>query len=471
MITGFMLLCTMQALGELAVLYPINGAFFTYTCRFIDEAWGFSVGWQYAFSWLVVLPFELVAASITIGYWRDDLHVSIWVTIFLVFLIVIQFFGVKGYGEVECVLSVIKILACVGFIIFGIIVNCGGVPTDNRGYIGAKYWHDPGAFRNGFKGFCSVFVTAAFAYGGTEMVGLAAAEAEKPHVSLPKATRQVFWRISFFYIVNLFILGLILPSDDPRLLGSHGANTKASPFVLAIKEAGVKGLPSVFNAVITISVISVANSCAYGSTRTLQALSTYKMAPGIFGKIDSKGRPIAAIILQLAFGLLAYLGEKPSAKGKVFGWLLALTGLGFLFVWGSICLAHIRFRSAWKAAGYTPSQLPYQASMGVIGSWVGLIINILAIIATFYVSLFPVGGGLSTAEDFFSNYLAAPVVIAFYAGWKIYQGVSTGNWKLMVPISQIDVHAGMREGTLEGRFHEECDKSQPAWKRALRSLF
>jgi amino acid transporter len=93
-------------------------------------------------------------------------------------LSIIQLFGVRGYGEVEFVLSFIKILACTGFIILGIIINCGGVPTDPRGYIGAEYWHAPyAAFKNGFKGFCSVFVTASFAFGGTELTGLAAAEA------------------------------------------------------------------------------------------------------------------------------------------------------------------------------------------------------------------------------------------------------------------------------------------------------
>ena len=153
-IVGFMLLCTMQALGELAVLYPVNGAFYTYIVRFVDPSWGFAVGWDYAIGWLTVLPFELTAASITIQYWRDDIHVSVWITIFLVFLVVIQVFGVRGYGEVEFVLALIKIIACTGFIIFGIVVDCGGVPSDNRGYIGAHYWHDPGAFRNGFKGFC-----------------------------------------------------------------------------------------------------------------------------------------------------------------------------------------------------------------------------------------------------------------------------------------------------------------------------
>lgn len=116
-ITGAMLLCTIQALGELAVLYPVNGAFYTYFCRFLDPAWyaersplmngaywnnihrGFAIGWDYAISWLTILPFELIAASLTIQYWRTDINVGVWITVFLVVLIAIQFFGVRGYGE------------------------------------------------------------------------------------------------------------------------------------------------------------------------------------------------------------------------------------------------------------------------------------------------------------------------------------------------------------------------------------
>lgn len=281
------------------------------------------MGWDYAISWLTVLPFELIAASITITFWREDLNMGIWVTVFLVVLAVIQIFGVRGYGEVEFILSLIKIAACIGFIILGIVINCGGV--GDRGYIGTKYWHDPGAFKNGFNGFAGVFVVAAFSFGGTEMVGLAAAESANPKKAIPMATKQVFWRIAFFYIVNLFILGLIVRSDDDRLLNSSGANTKASPFVLAIQDAGIKVLPSIFNAVITVAVISVANSCTFGSTRTMQALAERGMAPGFLAYVDKHGRPIWCVLIQLAFGLLAFIGES-NKKSEFFGWLLALSG-------------------------------------------------------------------------------------------------------------------------------------------------
>ncbi|KAK6210133.1 amino acid permease [Colletotrichum tabaci] len=436
MIVGIMLMFTTQALAEMAVLYPVNGAFYTYVCRFVDPSWGFAMGWDYAIAWLTVLPFELVAASITIKFWRDDLNMGIWVAVFLVILAIIQIFGVRGYGEVEFVLSIIKIAACTGFIILGIVINCGGV--GDKGYLGAKYWHDPGAFQNGFNGFAGVFVVAAFAFGGTELVGLAAAESANPRKAIPMASKQVFWRIAFFYIVNLFILGLIVPSNDPRLMGSSGANTKASPFVLAIQDAGINVLPSIFNAVITIAVISVANSCTFGSTRTMQAMAERGMAPRFLAYVDKHGRPIWCVLIQIAFGLLAFIGESADSS-TVFGWLLALSGLSYFFVWGSICLSHIRMRMAWKVQGYTLEQIPYKVPLGIWGSVIGLFLNVICLIATFYNALYPSPNAQPEAEAFFTAYLAAPIVIFLYLLWK----VISRDWRLYVPLREIDLKSGV----------------------------
>ncbi|KAL8649421.1 MAG: hypothetical protein Q9226_005586 [Calogaya cf. arnoldii] len=459
-----MLLFTVQALGELAVLFPVNGAFYMYAVRFIDPAWGFAMGWEYALSWLVILPFEITAAGITIEYWRDDLNIGIWVAVFLTLLVLVQFFAVRGYGEVEFVLGIVKIIAVIGFIFLGVIINCGGVPSDNRGYIGSRYWHTAtsidstgmeqtrAAFKNGFKGFCSVFVTAAFAFAGTELVGLAAAEAEDPRKSLPKATKQVFWRIAIFYILSLFILGLILPSDSEELLGASGANTKASPFVLAIKEAGIAGLPSVFNAVITLSVISVANSATFASTRTLQALAMNRMAPSFLKYVDRQGRPLWCIVLQLVFGLLAFINEADVGT-QVFTWLLSLSALNNLFVWASICLSHIRFRRGWAAQGHTLDELPYKASFGVIGSYIGFFLNMVALLATFYVSLFPIGAD-PNPKSFFTTWLSLPIAIALYVGWKIR---TRGGPGMYVRSHQMDVLTGMREFNAEA---EDMEKKQ-----------
>lgn len=287
--------------------------------------------------------------------------------------------------QVEFILSIIKIAACIGFIILGIIINVGGV--GDQGYLGAKYWHDPGAFQNGFNGFAGVFVVAAFAFGGTELVGLAAAESENPRKAIPLAAKQVFFRIFFFYVVNLFILGLIFSSTDERLQFATGSNSRFSPFTLAIQDAGIKVLPSIFNAVITISVISVANSCAFGSTRTMQALAERGMAPKFLSYVDKAGRPLWCIVIQLVFGLLGYVNDAPNG-GDAFTWLLALSGLANFFVWGSCCWAHIRFRWAWKAQGRDFREIPYQAPLGVWGSYIAIFLVGVCLIATFYNALY-----------------------------------------------------------------------------------
>ncbi|KAK6383069.1 hypothetical protein LTS17_003739 [Exophiala oligosperma] len=447
MIIGLMVYLMMQALAELSVMYPINGAFTMYICRFVDPSLGFACGWEYAISWLTVLPFEISAACNIIHYWpgSDGINNSAWIVPLLVALVAIQFFGVRGYGEVEFVLSIIKVTACVGFMILGIIINCGGVPSDDRGYIGARYWHSPyEAFLNGFHGFCSVFVTAAFAYTGTELTGLAAAEAQDPKREIPRASKQVVWRICIFYIVNLFLVGLIVPENSP-LYSGEGSESRHSPFVIAIQLAGIKVLPSIMNAVILMAVMSVANSCTFGSTRTIQALAANGMGPKILAYVDKKGRPVSVVILQLLFGCLAFI-NLASDGGTIFNWLLSLSGLAILFVYGSIGLAHIRFRAAWKAQGHTVDELPFRAAWGVWGSWLCSFICLIGLIAQFYVALYPVGGPYLNANTFFQLYLAGPLLIFLYLCWKVYSWIyRPSDRPLFTRAKDIDIYTGMRE--------------------------
>ncbi|KAL2214621.1 putative general amino-acid permease GAP1, partial [Sarocladium strictum] len=445
-IIGLMMVLMMQALAELSVMYPINGAFTIYICRFIDPSWGFACSWEYAISWLTVLPFEISAACNIIHYWQgsEGINNSAWIVPILVALVAIQVFGVKGYGEVEFVLSLMKVIACIGFIILGIITNVGGVPTDDRGYIGTRYWSAPwSGFLNGFQGFCSVFVSAAFSYVGTELTGLAAAETINPRKEIPRASKQVVWRILIFYIVNLFLIGLNVPANSP-LYTEEGSTSRHSPFVIAIQLAGIKVLPSIFNAVILISVLSVANSCTFGSTRTIQALAVNGMAPKALAKIDTKGRPIPVIILQLLFGCLAFINLADNG-GVIFNWLLSLSSLSALFVYGSIGVAHIRFRMAWKAQGHTLDELPYKAATGVWGSYICVLINVLAFLGQTYVALYPVGGS-PDPNAFFQAYLAAPLAIFLYLSWKIYSWFYYPEHRaIWVPIKKIDIYSGMRE--------------------------
>jgi amino acid transporter len=354
------------------------------------------------------------------------------------------------------------------FSILGVILVCGGA-SPSGGYVGGKYWHHPGAFRHGFRGVCSVFVTAAAAFSGTELVGLAAAETANPRKSLPTAVKQVFWRITLFYVVALALVGLLVPYTDKRLLNEAGqsSNAHASPFVIAIKNAGIAGLPSVMNVIIMISVLSVGNSAVYGSSRTMAALAEQGQAPAFLAYIDRLGRPVFSIIVASSFGLIAYVAAS-SQQLVVFDWLIATAGLSSIFTWGSICLAHIRFRKVWRIQGHGLDELAFRSQAGVIGSWVGLIFNVLVLAAQFWTGFAPIGYRDMTVSarvnNFFQAYLAAPIVISFYIIYKF-------RFKTkIIRTRDIDLHSGRRDLDLTYLMAEEREerKRWPAWKKVYK---
>jgi len=469
-IIGIMMFNTVYALGELAIMYPVSGGFYVYSTRFIDPSWGFAMGWNYCLQWASVLPLELTVCAITIGYWNDQITIAAWITLFLVLILIINVFGAIGYAEEEFWASSFKLIATIIFLVICLVLVLGGGPSNGRydHYVGAENWYNPGAFAHGFKGFCSVFVTAAFSFSGTELVGLAAAESANPLKSLPSAIKQVFWRITVFYILGLFMVGLLVKWTDPRLLSDSAyADVKASPFVLVGLYAGLKGFDSFMNVVILVSVLSIGVSAVYGGSRTLTALAQQGYAPKIFTWIDKSGRPLPSVIAILAFGPIAYVGLSANG-GTVFDWLLSLSGLAALFTWGSICLAHIRFRKAWKYHGHTLDEIPFQAVGGVYGSWIGLFLNIICLMAQFYTAVAaPIGSsGLNTAEGFFKAYLAAPVVIAC---WIIGYFWKRAGW---LRTHQMDVDSGRRELDWEA-IHAYRAKvaAYPKWRRVLHKLF
>lgn len=438
-LTGTMIYSVIQALGELTVAMPVSGSYLQYNSRFISPAWGFCMAWNYALSWLIVVPLELVAASITIKYWHSSVNPAAWVSIYLALVIFINIFGIRGYGEAEFIFACIKVSAILGFIILAIVLNCGGGPNSN-GYIGGKYWHDPGAFSHGFKGVCAVFVTSAFSFSGSELAALAAAETENPMKALPKATKQVFWRITLFYIIALAMIGLLVPYNEPRLFGNSSADATASPFVIAIVNAGIKGLPSVMNVVIMIAVCSVANSGVFAASRTIVSLSDHGYAPRIFGYIDKKGRPLVGVGITLLFGFLCYLVDAGN-QTVIFDWMLSLSGLSALFTWGSACACHLRFRRCLYVQGRDTGELEYVAQTGIWGSLYGIVLIGLIILSQFWVALWPLGADKPNVTNFFQTWLCVPLLIVFYIGYFV--------WKREVVFwirsKDIDIDTGRRK--------------------------
>ncbi|WBW73124.1 amino acid transmembrane transporter [Schizosaccharomyces osmophilus] len=412
-LVGTMVFFTVYNLGELCVAFPTRGGYITHATRFIDDSWGFALSWNYVMGPIASIPLELTTSTMVMRYWTD-LNAGIWVTIFIFFLISANTFGVRLYGELEYFLSTIKIAAMFGFIILGIIINCGGVPTDHRGYIGTHLFRE-NAFRNGFKGFCSVFTTAAFSFSGTEYVGVAAAETDNPAKAFPKAVRQTFFRIAIFYIFSLLIVGLLVSGADPRLTSYSGVD--ASPFVLAIKDANIKALPSILNAVILISVISSANATLYAGSRAIHSLGCNGFAPKCFGWVDRSGRPIIALLILFFFMPLAYLVETGKST-TVFNWLLSISSLGTLFTWGSINLAYIRYRSAMKHQQRSVKQIGFRSPFGIYAAWYAFGFICLVLVAEFYVSVSPISGK-SSANSFFMNYLSAIIILVFFVVHKL----------------------------------------------------
>ncbi|KAI1004631.1 Amino-acid permease [Podosphaera aphanis] len=417
MFVGYMLNMTMYSLGEMTAMYPVAGSFATYSTRFIDPAWGFAMGWNYAIQWLITLPLELIAASVTINFWDDNKYNhAIFVAVFLVFIIMINMFGVKSFGETEFILGLVKVSAVVGFIILGIISSSGGVP--GYSYIGAKYWQDPGPFNNGFKGICSIFVFAACSFTGTELVGLTAAECQNPSKELPKAIKQVFWRVIVFYAIPLALIGMLVPYNDARLLSHGDATAATSPFVISIQNAGISVLPSIMNAVIFLAIISVGNSAVYGASRTLASLADQGQAPKIIGYVDRKGRPLVGILISAVFGLLGFMVNMKS-EATVLDWLMSTSGLSSIFTWGSICLAHMRFRKAWRKQGNSLEDLVFQSPYGIWGTIIAFVLNFLLVAAQLWTAVWPVDqSDMSHVAAFFKSFLCAPMLLILYFSYK-----------------------------------------------------
>jgi len=220
-IVGVLVYIVMTALGEMATWLPAAGGFANYATRFVDPALGFALGYTYWFKYIITTPNQLTAAALVIQFWlpAEKVNPGVFIAVFLVTIVVINFLGVKYFGEMEFWLSSVKVLVICGLIILSLILACGGGPAQQSAP-GFRYWSNPGAFvqYNNIPGslgkFLSVWasmVTAVFAFLGTELVGVTVGEAQNPRRNIPRAIKLTFWRILVFYILSVFLLTMIVP--------------------------------------------------------------------------------------------------------------------------------------------------------------------------------------------------------------------------------------------------------------------
>ncbi|PCH35836.1 amino acid permease [Wolfiporia cocos MD-104 SS10] len=446
MTIGSLCYCTMISLGEMAAFLPIPGGHITFAERFVDPAWSFALGWLYCksvkhYNWTIVLPAELSAAAVLINYWNQSVNNAVWITMCLVVVIGLNMFGAGVYGEAEFVFASIKVVTITGLIILGIVLDLGGGPTHDR--IGFRYWKHPGPFaqfdgiagaKGRFLAWWAVMTQAAFSFIGTEIVAIAGAEAKNPRRNIPRAIRNVYIRILLFYIGGVTIIGLLVPYTNPRLDLASGT-AAASPFVIAIQTAGIKGLPSVINACLLTSAWSAGNSDLYCSSRALYSMAINGNAPKIFKKVDKRGLPWAALALNSVLGCLAYM-EVGSSSGKVFGWFANMTAIAGLSSWFAISVTYIRFRKGLAAQGIDRKTLPFASRLQPFAAWYAAI---LCFTVCFFSGFSVFIRGEWNAATFVTNYLPMMLFPVLYAARRLW---SRERW---VRPEDMDFKTGMAE--------------------------
>ncbi|KAL0956241.1 hypothetical protein HGRIS_002395 [Hohenbuehelia grisea] len=424
-IVGFIVYVTLLLLGEMATQYPVAGSFNAYATRFFSPSYGFALSWNYWFNDAVSVASDLVAAQIVLQFWTTW---NPWVIsiVFWVFLVGLNSIHVKAYGELEYWLASLKVITIAIFIILGILVNVG-VNTEHR-YIGGENWRIAGApFHGGFGGFVRVFVTASFAYGGTESLGITAGETKNPSRNMPKVVKFVFWRILIFYVLSILLIGLNVPWNYPNL---SNKSTTTSPFTIVFEKAGSNVAASFMNTVIMTSVLSAGNHALFAGTRVLYGLSvvTPRQAPEIFSRTTTNGVPLPALLLTSSVSALCF-GSSFIGNGVLWGWLQNLVGVSNQIAWVSIGLASWRFRKAWVKQGRSLSEMKFRASWTWPWAPAFVVISVtLMILLQGWSSIFP----HFSAIDFVSLYLEIPVMIVMYLAWMLLRR-PTVNQDLALP--------------------------------------
>lgn len=425
----------------MATYLPIPGGLAVYAKRYVSDDIAFALGFNYWFGTSITVCVEVTAVTIIMTYWTEAVPAAAWITIVLLSLVALNIFSVKGYGEAEFIFASIKIIAIVGLLILSFIIDLGGGPSGHR--LGFQYWNNPGAMRTYLKdgdvgrflGVLATFVYAAFAFTGCENIAVTAGEAENPRRNIPKACNRVIYRILLFYIGGVLAIGVTVAYNDKDLAaaiksGSPGA--AASPFVVAIENAGISVLPSVINAVILTSAWSAGNAFLYTASRNLYALALNGNAPRVFARCNRNGVPYVAVLGTTAVALLTYLNVSNSSA-KVFGWFANLTTVCALFNWTTLSFAYIRFRKGALQQGIYHT-MPKKAWFSPYSAYWAFGSCIFIITIQGFTVFFDFKGA-----DFVAAYVGVLIYLVPFASYKIIKRSK------MVPYAEMDFFTGKAE--------------------------
>ena len=423
MVIGLMVYFLMTSLGELAAYMPVSGSFATYGARYVDEGFGFALGWNYWYNWAVTIAVDLVAAQLVMAYWFPAVPGVLWSALFLALIFALNAISVRGFGEAEYWFAAIKVLTVIVFIalgtlmIFGILH--GGAPSGLMGNL-ANWSIGDAPFAGGFAALIGVAMIVGFSFQGTELIGIAAGESENPARNIPRAVRQVFWRILLFYVLAILVISLLIPDTDPQLLKNDLGDISVSPFTLVFQRAGLLSAAAVMNAVVLTSVLSAGNSGMYASTRMLYTLARAGKAPRVFARLTANGVPRNALIATTVVAGLCFFSFVFSPQ-RVYIWLLNMSGMTGFIAWLGIAISHYRFRRGYALQGRDLAQLPYRAGLFPFGPVFAFVLCLVITLGQNYQAFLQQrvdwGGVVAT-------YIGIPLFLGI---WLIYRLVRGGH--------------------------------------------
>ena len=419
--TGSLLIGVLMSLAEMASFAPMDKSFSGYATRYVDPALGFATGWNYFLKYAIALASELSAIGLLVQYWREDLSIAIFIVVFLVVLLSLNFMNIKFYGEVEFWSALLKFLVLIICFVTGLVLTCGGGPSKET--IGFRYWREY-AFvpylvkgtTGRFLGWWACVIQSCYAYIGSETIGVVFGEAPNPKKTIPAATRNVIFRITGFYIVGVLILGLIISPHDKTLANAKTSDASGSPFVIAFTNAGIKGLPSFINAMLIMFIASAANTALYVCSRTAYGLAKDGMAPKIFLAQNRYGVPFNGCLLAGLISLLSFMNISNSSS-VIFGYLTSSVTVFGTLNWLSVLISYIGYERARVFHDVPRDRIPFRMWFQPYSAYVCL----------FFVSLIIFFNGYSAFiagfkyKSFIVSYIGIAVFIGNTLFWKFWK--------------------------------------------------
>ncbi|HAV2939950.1 TPA: amino acid permease [Acinetobacter baumannii] len=357
---GLIAYTVMLCLGELAVHVPESGSFGEYARRYIGPGTGYMITWLYWLTWTATLGTEFTAAALLVQEWFPSTSVWAWTLFFGALVFFLNVSSTRLFAESEFWLALVKVITIICFIGLGLLAIFGFIPY--QGHETAPLFSNltaHGWFPNGLFPIFATMLIVNFAFSGTELIGVAAGEAENPAKTVPKAINAAIWRLLIFFVGTIVVISSLLPY---HLAGLSANDVSSSPFVTVFNYIGIPYAEDIIRFVIITALLSAANSGLFAASRMMWSLSAKNQLPKIFAKLTPSGTPIIAIIVTM-FGAIPGLLSEQFAPETIFKNLLGVAAFTMVVVWIAICISQFNFRRQWYKSGKTVKDLRFAAPL------------------------------------------------------------------------------------------------------------